>query len=260
MGPAINRIHALLVVLLLTCGIFSACEGGNEKGPVEVEPPGSTISTETTESAITTDSALTEDGGSTVSAVTAVTPAALTEVSPPAAKKKEGTKPAAATPARKDSAERSKDTAKSPAAGERKKPAGEASKPATPGKPVTEPAAQPQTISCTIGIDCTTLQAADPDVAGQVSDSGVILENKTVEVKQGACVLDVLKACGVPFAGTAYISSINGLSEGDGGQKSGWVYHVNGTYPVAGVKKFIVKDGDHIQFRYTCNGGGDVKS
>lgn len=133
-------------------------------------------------------------------------------------------------------------------------------KPAEPSGSGAVSAPDPKkTLTCTVAADCKTLLAADPDMAGQVSDNGVILGSVTVEVPEGSCVLDVLKASGIPFVGSAYIKTIGGLSEFDAGPKSGWIYNVNGVYPGAGVKVYKVKDGDKIQFRYTCNGGSDVK-
>jgi hypothetical protein len=96
-------------------------------------------------------------------------------------------------------------------------------------------------------------------MAGQVSSDGMILPKKEIEAAPGASVYDILKASGVAFVGTAYISSIAGLSEGDGGSKSGWMYCVGDVFPSASVTKYEVNDGDYIQFRYTLDGGPDVK-
>jgi hypothetical protein len=114
-------------------------------------------------------------------------------------------------------------------------------------------------ITVTISIDCLTLLASDPDMAGQVSDEGVMLAEKGVEVASGANVYEVLRASGVSFVGEAYISSISGLSEGDGGARSGWMYSVNGVFPTVGVTKYVAGSGDHVRFRYTLDGGADVR-
>jgi hypothetical protein len=108
-------------------------------------------------------------------------------------------------------------------------------------------------------VDCLNLVGADPELAGKVSNNGVILAKKDVTVPAGASVLDVLKASGVAFVGKEYISSIAGLSEGDGGDMSGWMYSVGGTFPTVSVKTYEVGDGDHVRFRYTLDGGSDVK-
>lgn len=122
-----------------------------------------------------------------------------------------------------------------------------------PAKPVEE------TVAVSIAIDCKTLYAAHPDLAALVSKDGVICAKKDLTVKKGANVYDVLSASGVSFVGKAYISSVNGLSEGDGGGRSGWMYSVNGVFPGKGVLAYTVENGDVVAFRYTLNGGSDVK-
>jgi hypothetical protein len=99
----------------------------------------------------------------------------------------------------------------------------------------------------------------DPGLAGQISDNGVVLAKKDVTVTEGDSVYDVIKASGVTFVGKTYISSVGGLSEGDVGAKSGWMYSVNGAFPSIGVTLYKVKSGDFVQLRYTLNGGADVR-
>jgi hypothetical protein len=131
-------------------------------------------------------------------------------------------------------------------------------------KPKSTPAAKPgekeTDITVTVGVDCKTLAADDPDLADKLSEDGVILAAKSVTIKSGESALAALKASGISYVGTSYVSSINGLSEMDAGPKSGWVYSVNGVYPGVGVAGYKPKDGDNIQFRYTLNGGADVKA
>jgi hypothetical protein len=129
-------------------------------------------------------------------------------------------------------------------------------------KPKTDDKPKPETdakITVSISADCQTLFDSDPELAGRISESGVILATKDVSVTAGANVYDVIKASGVTFVGKTYISSIGGLSEGDVGAKSGWMYSVNGAFPAIGVTSYKVKDGDVVRFRYTLNGGSDVR-
>jgi hypothetical protein len=110
-------------------------------------------------------------------------------------------------------------------------------------------------ITVTFFVDCKLLYEEDPELANLVSDKGVMIEGESVKVKKGASVLDVLRASGVKYAGSTYISSIGGLSEKDGGSESGWCYSVNGKFPSLGVTKYKVKDGDKVAFRYSLNNG-----
>lgn len=50
-----------------------------------------------------------------------------------------------------------------------------------------------------------------------------------------------------------YIEAINGLGEFTNGQKSGWLYTLNGSYPSLGVNEQYLHDGDVIVIHYTDN-------
>ena len=52
----------------------------------------------------------------------------------------------------------------------------------------------------------------------------------------------------------AYIQSINGISEKQHGELSGWIYTVNGEIPSEGCGAYSVKDGDTVQFIYSTDG------
>lgn len=79
----------------------------------------------------------------------------------------------------------------------------------------------------------------------------------TWNVKSNSTVWDVLKQClneqGMKYSNASgnYVSSVNGLSEFDNGKNSGWMYTLNGKYPLLGVSEQKLKDGDRIVFHYT---------
>jgi hypothetical protein len=52
-----------------------------------------------------------------------------------------------------------------------------------------------------------------------------------------------------------YIISIDGLAEFDKGPESGWVYRVNGKGPQAPVDRYILEEGDVVEFLYTSDLG-----
>jgi hypothetical protein len=162
--------------------------------------------------------------------------------------------------------DKSKDTSKDKGKSSKPKASEEPQKSETPQsgetpKPDDKPAPKPEDdkITVSVSVDCLTLHKEDSGMSGQVSKDGIILGKKNVTVKKDATVFDVLKASGASYSGKEYISSIGGLSEFDAGPESGWVFLVNGTYSSVGVTKYTVKNGDYIQFRYTLNGGTDVK-
>ena len=61
-----------------------------------------------------------------------------------------------------------------------------------------------------------------------------------------------------PMYNSAYIEGIHNLYEFDCGQLSGWIYKVNGWSPNYGCSRYALKDGDVIEWVYTCNLGIDV--
>ncbi len=90
-------------------------------------------------------------------------------------------------------------------------------------------------------------QQARISVTQKVGDA-----EKAVEVADGATVLDVLKASGIPFESSdgsygAYVTSIDGkAAEGS----SGWTYSVNGEEPTVGCGEYKVADGDVVTWEY----------
>lgn len=107
----------------------------------------------------------------------------------------------------------------------------------------------------------------DSKWAGIVPSSGTILAKTTVEFQEGDTVFDVLcrvrdtYKIHVSYRGTngaQYIDGINNLYEFDGGRWSGWMYCVNDWYPNYGCGQYAVKNGDVIEWNYTCNLGRDL--
>jgi predicted small lipoprotein YifL len=231
------KILAVLTALLLVFASFAAC------GKKADDAKQDTVKTEATEQ----DAAAEEPEPA----------AAEDEPAEPVAASDDANAPAATdnTPAKAagDGTAPAKNAAQTPASDTAGKSSG-----STP--PVEKPAAKPadtpsDTVTVTLSVDCKLLYDDDPDLAALVSTKGVMLSGKSVTVKKGATVLDVLKASGVNYAGSAYIKSIMGLSEKDGGPKSGWCYSVNGKFPNLGVTKVTVGSGDKIAFRYSLNNG-----
>ena len=90
-----------------------------------------------------------------------------------------------------------------------------------------------------------------------------------MEFTTGETVFDILKdICeknGIqissrytPLYNNYYVEGINQLYEFDCGKKSGWMYSVNGVFPNYGASSYKPKDGDKIEWVYTCNLGDDV--
>ena len=135
------------------------------------------------------------------------------------------------------------------------------------------PAVNEEVNICTIQIRCDTildnLEDLTADKEQYVPENGIILDVSQAEFVEGESVYDVLKrVCaysGIHLSydwtveyGGYYIEGINHLYEFDCGNGSGWMYQVNGWYPNYGCSNYILKDGDIIVWRYTCDLGKDV--
>ena len=55
-----------------------------------------------------------------------------------------------------------------------------------------------------------------------------------------------------------YVSSINGLSELDKGENSGWMFKVNGSFPNVSAGYTYLNAGDYVEWLYTQDLGADV--
>ncbi len=126
---------------------------------------------------------------------------------------------------------------------------------------------------CTISIACNTIlnnmSMLDKSKRSIVPADGWILKTVTVEFTTGETVFEVLeratKKYGIqmeysytPLYGSYYIEGIYNLYEFDCGNLSGWMYSVNGSFPNFGCSKYVLKDGDVIEWVYTCDLGADV--
>ncbi len=144
---------------------------------------------------------------------------------------------------------------------------------------------KPQKLRCTVSIDCSTiLNNMDKLKSGKeffVPADGKILKTVTVEFEQGETVFDILKrACannpcsgncqycqssGIQLEysysggyGSYYVEGIHQIYEKDCGSKSGWMFKVNGVFPNLGCSSYTVKNGDKIEWLYTCDLGEDI--
>lgn len=120
---------------------------------------------------------------------------------------------------------------------------------------------QAVTFQCTLTISCAEIlshmDSLKPEKAGLVPSDGTILST-TVTVTEGETVYDVLRrTCtnsGIPLdASSGYVRGIQNLYERDCGTYSGWMYCVNGVYPNYGAASYVLKEGDSIQWNYSCS-------
>lgn len=146
-------------------------------------------------------------------------------------------------------------------------------------EPTTEVATAPiitsndEKTQCTLSINCDkVLDNMDKLTEGKaeiIPANGIILSPYTLDFTEGESVFDVLlratkdnnihfEFSSTPAYKTAYIEGINNLYEFDCGELSGWMYKVNGEFPRYGCSQYELKNGDVIEFVYSCDLGRDV--
>ncbi len=96
-----------------------------------------------------------------------------------------------------------------------------------------------------------------------------IAKDKEVVFYEGESVFNVLlremkknkiyfEFVNTPIYNSAYIEGIANLYEFDCGELSGWMYKVNGWFPNYGCSRYALKQGDKVEWVYTCDLGNDV--
>ena len=138
--------------------------------------------------------------------------------------------------------------------------------------PIEAPEAAGPT-TCTVSISCVTLldhmSDLDAEKAELVPQDGWILAPVTVEFTEGQSAFEVLlnavKANAIHMEyqatalyDTAYIEGIGGIYEFDCGALSGWMYRVDGEFPDYGCSRYVLHDGQVVEWVYTCDLGRDV--
>lgn len=150
--------------------------------------------------------------------------------------------------------------------------------PVPAGKPMpVEPqssVASNRQLTCTLSVRCDTIlnnmNLLDKEKWELVPADGVIFAARQVTFYEGESVFNVLlremkqnkihmEFVNVPLYNSAYIEGIHNLYEFDVGELSGWVYKVNDSwFPNYGCSRYQLKDGDAVEWVYTCNLGEDV--
>lgn len=128
-------------------------------------------------------------------------------------------------------------------------------------------------LTCTLSVRCDTvlenLSQLDREKLEILPSDGVIFPEKSVTFRDGESVFDLLvremtenkihlEFVNTPMYNSAYIEGIANLYEFDCGELSGWMYRVNGEFPGYGCSLYTLKDGDNVEFVYTCDLGKDV--
>ncbi len=126
---------------------------------------------------------------------------------------------------------------------------------------------------CTISVSCASIldnmEFCDPEKRELVPEDGWIIAPQKVVFYEGESVFTVLqRVCkaleipmefvNTPIYNSAYIEGISNLYEFDVGELSGWMYEVNGWFPNYGCSRYLLQNGDIIEWHYTCDLGADI--
>ncbi|WP_244226506.1 DUF4430 domain-containing protein [Paenibacillus protaetiae] len=230
----------------------------------------------------------TQSGKAGPSGAAAASPSAASEESPPSALPalKPGSKPAASTPDK---------AAAQPGTGSRSaKPGSGGASTAKPDKdegkyqyltdPVPEGKPKPvepqdtkinhkKALTATLSVSAATIlnhmDQLNKDKLEVLPKDGVIYKAQKVTFYEGESVFDVLlremknnkihmEFEMTPIYNSNYVEGINNIYEFDCGELSGWMYKVNGWFPNYGSSRYKLKDGDVVEWVYTCDLGRDV--
>lgn len=142
-----------------------------------------------------------------------------------------------------------------------------------PVEPQDEDVNENRPLTCSLFVECSTILDNMGDLTEGKEDlvpfDGVIYGPYDVTFYDGESVYDLLlremqdnrihmESEFTPMYNSAYVQGINNLYEKDCGRWSGWMYNVNGWYPNYGCSRYQIKEGDVIEWRYTCDLGRDL--
>lgn len=127
--------------------------------------------------------------------------------------------------------------------------------------------------TCTLSIECASifnhLSDLEPEKLDILPKNGILFAAQTVTFYEGESVYDVLQrvcrenrihleASFTPMYNSSYVEGIGNLYAFDCGSGSGWMYRVDGWYPNYGCSRYQLKQGEIIEWRYTCDQGKDI--
>ncbi|MGI6679856.1 MAG: DUF4430 domain-containing protein [Dehalobacterium sp.] len=127
--------------------------------------------------------------------------------------------------------------------------------------------------TCTLSVECSTIldniKVLDKNKLELVPENGIIFPPTKVTFYEGESVFNVLQREmkknkihmefeNTPIYNSAYIEGINNLYEFDCGELSGWMFKVNDWFPNYGSSRYQLKNGDVVEWVYTCDLGRDI--
>lgn len=131
----------------------------------------------------------------------------------------------------------------------------------------SSPAPEAEKLTCSLSISCGDILAHKEQFTQEqleiVPAGGTILQEESVTFQAGETVFQVLlretKRLKIPMdhisspaTQAEYIKGIGGIYEKAYGPSSGWLFAVNGKQPAVGCSSYKLKDGDKIEWFFSC--------
>ena len=124
-------------------------------------------------------------------------------------------------------------------------------------------------LTCTLSVKCENAVGKSSEKAFVIPENGIIFAEQEVVFYEGESVFNLLvremkknkihlEFVNTPIYNSAYIEGIGNLYEFDCGELSGWMYKVNNWFPNYSCSLYELKQGDKIEWVYTCDLGKDV--
>lgn len=135
--------------------------------------------------------------------------------------------------------------------------------------PVPTKETEKNKITCKVQIVCHTLvenkDDADSSILKYIPSNGILLAETTITVDEGTTAYEALsqicKAKNIaldaeytPMYKNYYVKGIGHLYEKQAGDRSGWVFKINGKSTNKGASSFVLSEGDTMTWAYTCDG------
>lgn len=99
------------------------------------------------------------------------------------------------------------------------------------------------------GYVTVTVSVTSSAVGNPVSSSGTFTFNKGATVYDALCALGLSVNARGTSCGT-YVAAIGGLAEMEHGDKSGWMYSVNGETPMTACSSYVLPNGANVVWYY----------
>ena len=140
----------------------------------------------------------------------------------------------------------------------------DASHPNNPTTTVSPSTSPPVAEVCVLSVDCSTildnmsnLKKGKEEFVGD----GTLFPATSIPYVEGDTVFDLtLRALGtqLDYTSLKYVRGIKQIYEKNCGSQSGWIYFVNGQKLGVSSAACVLKPGDIVEWRFTCDGGKDL--